>query len=203
MSGTLETVDEGIYTISGVMTAKECQELIERAEAIGFSAASVKTSSGQRMMTNIRNNDRVNLHDVELANTMWQRVSRLLPVLDSCKPVSVDPNLRFYRYDPGQQFKRHKDGSVTNDLGEVSKLSYLIYLNDDYAGGSTTFLEFRDVDGVREKREFVISPKAGSALLFLHERWHEGTSVSCGTKYVLRSDVFYSHPITGQGNQDS
>ena len=203
MSGTIEIVDEGIYTISGVMTAEECLELIARAEASGFSAAAVKTSSGQRMMTNIRNNDRVNLHDVKLATTMWQRVSRLLPVLDSCKPVSVDPNLRFYRYFPGQQFKRHKDGSVTNALGETSKLSYLIYLNDDYAGGSTTFLDFRDVNGVREKREFVISPTAGSALLFLHERWHEGTSVSCGTKYVLRSDVFYSHPTTGQGNQDS
>lgn len=203
MSGTIEIVDEGIYTIPDVMAAEECRELIARAEAIGFSAASVKTSTGERMMTNIRNNDRVNLHDVELATTMWQRVSRLLPVLDSCKPVSVDPNLRFYRYDPGQQFKRHKDGSVTNDLGEVSKLSYLIYLNDDYEGGSTTFLDFRDVDGVREKREFVISPTAGSALLFLHERWHEGTSVSSGRKYVLRSDVFYSHPITGQGNKDS
>lgn len=203
MSGTIEIVDDGIYTISGVMTAEECRELIASAEAIGFSAASVKTSIGQRMMTNIRNNDRVNLYDVELANTMWQRVSRLLPVLDSCQPATVDPNLRFYRYDPGQQFKRHKDGSVTNDLGEVSKLSYLIYLNDDYEGGSTSFLDFRDVDGVREKREFVISPIAGSALLFRHERWHEGTSVSCGTKYVLRSDVFYRNPTTGQGNQDS
>ena len=96
MSGTIEIVDEGIYTIPDVMAAEECRELIARAEAIGFSAASVKTSTGERMMTNIRNNDRVNLHDVELASTMWQRVSRLLPVLDSCKPVSVDPNLRFY-----------------------------------------------------------------------------------------------------------
>lgn len=35
-------------------------------------------------------------------------------------------------------------------------------------------------------------PRAGSALLFIHDTWHEGAAVTAGTKYVLRSDVLYA-----------
>ena len=92
---------------------------------------------------------------------------------------------------PGQQFKRHKDGSTTNEAGQKTKLSYLIYLNDDCEGGSTNFSDFRDVNGVRQLVEFIVTPTVGSALLFRHEHWHEGTVVTAGVKYLFRSDVFY------------
>ncbi|MBB3210636.1 putative 2-oxoglutarate/Fe(II)-dependent dioxygenase YbiX [Rhodopirellula rubra] len=185
-------VDPDIFTVAGVFSAAECCELIDRAESIGFDAASVRTHSGPKMMTNIRNNDRVNLDDPELASVMWSRISHVLPSIDDQHAVGVDSRLRFYRYEPGQEFKRHKDGSVTNDDGHLSKLSYLVYLNGDFDGGSTTF---RDYDGKGESRrkiEHVITPIAGSALLFHHQRWHEGSALVSGRKYVLRSDVFYS-----------
>lgn len=144
------------------------------------------------MMTHIRNNDRVVFNDVELASKMWERIRSFLPALDGQTACRVDSQLRIYRYFPGQQFKRHKDGAVTNSMGQISKLSYLIYLNDDCDGGATTFREFRDVNGTREKLEFIVMPATGTALLFRHERWHEGTPVTAGAKYVLRSDVFYA-----------
>jgi len=186
-----EFVDPDVFTITGVLTVDECQALIERAESIGFAAASVRTHSGPKMMTNIRNNDRVNLDDAELAELMWSRISSVLPMLDDQRPLSVDRRLRFYRYEPGQEFKRHKDGSVTNEDGHVSKLSYLIYLNSDFEGGSTTFRDYVGTGESRQKIEHVITPKTGSALLFRHERWHEGSGLTSGRKYVLRSDVFY------------
>ena len=190
---TLETefVDPDVFTVSGVLTANECRALIERAESIGFDAASVRTHSGPKMMTNIRNNDRVNLDDAELADLMWSRISSVLPTLDDQRPLSVDRRLRFYRYEPGQEFKRHKDGSVTNDDGHVSKLSYLIYLNSDFEGEATTFRDYVGTGESRQKIEHVITPETGSALLFRHERWHEGSGLTAGRKYVLRSDVFY------------
>lgn len=166
--------------------------LIERAEAIGFDAASVRTRTGPKMMTNVRNNDRVNLADPELAATMWSRISSVLPMIDNQKAVGVDSRLRFYRYEPGQEFKRHKDGSVTDEHGCVSKLSYLIYLNDDFDGGSTTFRDYLGTGDDRQKIRHIIQPIAGSALIFRHERWHEGAPVTNGRKYVLRTDIFYS-----------
>ena len=142
-------------------------------------------------MTNIRNNDRVNLEDPKLAGLMWSRIASLLPILDDQRAVGVDHHLRFYRYEPGQEFKRHKDGAVTSEVG-TSKLSYLIYLNGDFEGGATTFRDYVGKGESQRKIEHVVTPVTASALLFRHERWHEGTAITAGRKYVLRSDVFYS-----------
>lgn len=189
---TLQQLDPDVFTIEGLFTPEECCGLIARAEAIGFEPASVRTDVGQRMMTNIRNNDRVVLTDKELAAELWRRVATSLPVLDGVCATGVDSNLRFYRYVPGQKFNRHRDGSVTNEAGETSKLSYLVYLNA-CDGGATLFRDYVDIDGRREKQELRIEPSPGSALLFRHKRWHEGTPVNSGKKYVLRTDVFYAN----------
>ena len=187
-----EFVNPDVFTVAGAFTAAECSALIERAESIGFDAASVRTRSGPRMMTKIRNKDRVNLVDPELAELMWSRVASILPVLDDQRPVGVDHQLRFYRYEPGQEFKRHKDGAVTNNDGCTSKLSYLIYLNDNFDGGATTFRDYVGKGESQRKVVHVVTPVIGSALLFRHERWHEGSALTSGRKYVLRSDVFYA-----------
>lgn len=131
------------------------------------------------------------LDDPTLATEMWKRIRACLPDFDGQRAISVDDQLRFYRYDVGQEFKRHKDGSVTNQAGAVSKLSYLIYLNDDFAGGETTFRSYEGKGESRSKKELVVGPVVGSALLFRHERWHQGCEVTQGRKYVLRTDVFY------------
>jgi predicted 2-oxoglutarate/Fe(II)-dependent dioxygenase YbiX len=192
MELTLTTIDDGIFTIESVFSPLECQALIDWAEAIGFEAATVRSADGPMMMTKIRNNDRVVIDDVTLADQMWQRIQHLLPELDSAAPCGVDSQLRFYRYHPGQQFRRHKDGAVTNSFGQTSKLSYMIYLNDQCEGGDTAFREYSVIDGVSQKTEFIVTPTVGTALLFRHELRHEGTPVIAGVKYVLRSDVFYS-----------
>jgi len=194
MTRELQQIDDDIFTVSNILGRDECLDLIARAESLGFEAASVRTSSGPQMMTAIRNNDRVVFRDAGLAQEMWVRIHSFLPVLDGQIAYGVDTQLRIYRYFPGQQFKRHKDGAVTNEMGQTSKLSYLIYLNDDCDGGATTFRDYRDVNGTREKTEVSVMPATGTALLFRHERWHEGTPVVTGSKYVLRSDVFYAIP---------
>lgn len=194
MKPILETVDPDVFTIRGIFSPELCRELVTQAEGIGFQAASVRTSKGAKMLPKIRNNSRVDLSDPELAERMWDRVSDLLPELDGQVPICVDTNLRFYRYLPGQEFRRHRDGSVVNERGQVSKLSYLIYLNDEFEGGSTTFRDYEGLGSSRRKIESVVSPEIGLGLLFRHERWHEGSAVSSGQKYVLRTDVFYDVP---------
>jgi predicted 2-oxoglutarate/Fe(II)-dependent dioxygenase YbiX len=197
MTRQRQAIDDDIFTVSAIFSRDECLDLIARAESLGFEAASVRTSHGPQMMTQIRNNDRVVFQDAELANEMWERIRPFLPVLNDQIACGVDSQLRIYRYFPGQQFKRHKDGAVTNESGQTSKLSYLVYLNDDCDGGSTTFKEYHEVNGTREKIESVVMPTTGTALLFRHERWHEGTPVASGAKYVLRTDVFYTATGTG------
>ena len=72
-------IDKDIFTVSCLFTPQECQELVAKGEAIGFEAASVTTSSGAQMMTNIRNNDRVIMEDPEFARAVWERVREMVP----------------------------------------------------------------------------------------------------------------------------
>jgi hypothetical protein len=87
-------------------------------------------------------------------------------------------DLRFYKYSAGERFKMHKDGAWT-ERGLTSQLTLLVYLNAGFEGGDTQF------------RDCTVTPQTGDALLFLHDTWHEGTAVTSGVKYVLRSDVLY------------
>lgn len=191
MPRSLIPVDDGVWTLSDALSTDECRLLIDRAAAIGFEAASVRTAQGAQMRTDIRNNDRVVLRDPELARLMWERVADVLPPIEGEVAVGVDSELRFYRYEPGQQFKRHRDGSVKDAAGRSSRLSYLIYLNDGCRGGETTFYHYGTSGEERVLREVSVSPSIGTALVFRHERWHAGSPVTEGRKYVLRSDVFY------------
>ena len=188
---TTHFIDADILTIADVFSASECLQMIDMAESAGFRAASVRTRSGPKMMQQVRNNDRVNFVDEQVSHLLWSRIAHLLPVLDGRRAVGVDPNLRVYRYQPGQRFRRHKDGVVANRQGQVSKLSYLVYLNQDFSGGGTQFRDYVGKGDDRVALVYDVTPQTGLALLFAHHRWHEGMELTDGCKYVLRTDVFY------------
>lgn len=168
-----------VFSITSFLEHDKCAELIALSESSGFSAASVRTTEGQKAMPNVRNNERTILENSAWVNLLWRKLeSANLPPVQGDSPIGLPKELRFYKYMPGQRFKMHKDGPWTEG-GLTSRLTFLLYLNEGFAGGETDF------------RDFKISPKAGDALLFIHDTWHEGAAVSSGVKYVLRSDVMY------------
>lgn len=170
---------ERAFTIEGFLAPGECEQLIALAEDAGFSAAAVRTTGRQQSMPSVRNNDRTLVESPRWVDLLWRRLSLIdVPKLDGASPLMLPKDLRFYRYSTGQRFKMHKDGPWTEN-GLISKLTLLIYLNDNFAGGSTVF------------HDFVVTPAKGSALIFIHDTWHEGAAVTRGSKYVLRSDVLY------------
>lgn len=181
---------DDLFTVDHVLSPIECAALIERAEALGFEHAAVRMPSGPQMRTDIRDNDRVEWEDDPLASMLWQRCYSILPKLAGASPVGLDSHFRFYRYDVGQRFKAHKDGSVVKNTTEQSRLSFLVYLNADLVGGETVFYAHERVAGVRPVVAR-IQPEVGLGLFFRHEWWHEGAPLMQGRKYVLRTDVYY------------
>ena len=173
-------ISNEIYTLSNVLSVDECQNYISYAESEGFEEATVNMPAGQKMAKNIRNNDRVMIIRKDIAKHLWLKVERCFPkVFESNSPIGLNEMIKFYRYDKGQRFKRHKDGRYKANSAIESRLSFLIYLNDDYEGGETKFQNIK------------IKPKQGMALCFVHELWHEGLPIIKGRKYMLRSDVMY------------
>lgn len=178
-----------VVTIDDFLTADQCQAMIDHAEANGFEAASVRTGQGAKMMTQVRNNDRFIFDDAALASEFWRGIEMFLDAFElELEPVALNERFRFYRYDPAQRFKRHRDGEELIG-GRVSKITALIYLNDDCEGGATVFTEHEFTDGGRIDDVVTIQPRRGTLLMFRHHLWHEGQEVTSGRKYVLRTDV--------------
>lgn len=174
-----------IWLIENFWTAQQCNDFIATSEVTGYEAATVTTEKGAQVIERVRNNNRLLYTDVELAANLWQQLKPYAPAqIGNSLAVGLNELFRFYKYQAGQRFKKHTDQSYARNETEASYYTFMIYLNDDYTGGETTF------------DKTVIRPKQGAALIFLHSLEHEGSEVTQGTKYVLRTDVMYR--FTGQ-----
>jgi predicted 2-oxoglutarate/Fe(II)-dependent dioxygenase YbiX len=173
--------NECIFTVAGVLTADECASFVHTIESNGPKAAPVTTGYGFEMMPELRNNTRVMIDDPARAAWLWDRVVAFVPPrFGPWKAVGLNERLRYYRYDPGQYFKWHGDGAFVRSREERSLLTAMVYLSEDFEGGSTDFHDYGSV-----------IPQRGSALFFEHSLIHQGAPVIRGRKYVLRTDVMY------------
>ena len=170
------------WTVPNVFSPTECDALVARIEAFGPALAPITTARGPAIRTDIRTNERVMFDDPELAQDLFRRVAPHVPDALAGRPLhGTNPRFRGYRYQPGQAFKPHYDGSYRKSEALESELTLLLYLNEGFAGGETRFLDI----------ETDVRPQTGAVLLFAHRVLHEGAEVVSGTKYVLRSDVMY------------
>lgn len=180
-----------VGTITGFLTNAECDDYIALAEARGFEEAPVTTSRGMVLMKDLRNNDRVMFDDKDRTQELYRRLSGQLAPRFNKKwaPIGLNERLRLYRYDVGQQFDWHLDGYFERPTGERSFFTFMIYLNDDFEGGATSFTD--DRMSTNSRGLFRITPRRGMALLFHHPIRHRGDPVTAGRKYVLRTDIMY------------
>ena len=171
-----------VAQIDGLLSPADCAALIARIEALGPTAAPVTTLRGAIMRPDLRNNERVMFEDVALAEQLFARVEALVPArLAGGVCVGLNERFRGYRYTAGQRFRPHFDGAFVRDAREASRLTLLLYLDEDCAGGETRFLDY-DVS---------VAPRRGRAVWFQHATMHEGAEVRSGCKHVLRTDVMY------------
>lgn len=171
----------GVFTIENFLSKEECDDYINRSELLKYEDAAIQTKNGPRIYQDVRNNARVIFDDIELASFIFNRARAFLPEVlgnDWCLS-GLNERFRFYRYEAGEYFKWHKDGFYCRTENEISQLTFLIYLNDNYLGGETAF------------KWDVIKPQMGMALVFPHLLMHQGSEIISGKKYVFRTDVMY------------
>ncbi len=185
----------GAVLLPGVLTPSECAQLVALAEAVGFKE---DASVGIEALHLFAGED--------LGGPLLARVAPLLPAHG--RLLGLNARWRLFRYSAGAVYRPHIDGcwpgSGVSPEGEwvedvhggaaVSRLTFLVYLNDGFAGGGTTFFTPGAAEGDVEARG--VCPRAGAVLVFPHgdegALVHEGSAVEGGgRKYVIRSDVLF------------
>lgn len=177
-------VNEHIFYIENFLTPQECDDYLIWSEQKGYEDAKVQIDGKQVDFKSIRNNQRITFIDIPLAEKIWTRLEPFVQkTFGNSSAIGLNELFRFYKYENGQRFKKHIDGSYVRNEQEASQFTLLIYLNDDFEGGETTF------------ETMSVKPSTGMALIFYHGIKHAGEPVAAGVKYVLRTDIMFR--ITG------
>lgn len=176
----IEFIPNQLFVIEDFFSVLECDDYTIWSEQRGYEEAKVQIDGKQIMMKNVRNNSRITFIDQQLADRIWKKIRPfVVERFENSVAIGLNELFRFYKYEPGQRFKRHIDGSYIRNEQEVSYFTLMIYLNDDFEGGETSFEGYK------------IVPKKGQALIFEHSLRHAGEPILKGVKYVLRTDIMH------------
>lgn len=187
--------------VEGALTAAEAASWVALSEASGgYVDATLNVGDGYEVLArDIRNSQRW-LVDVtpEVIASLWDRVKHAVPedIVPGWRPIGLNERLRFLRYHPGQSFERHRDGVFQRiPLEEESRVTLLLYLNEGYEGGFTTFYSAAGNDGAkltgREPDAVPVIPATGMALVQDHRLLHGVPPLLAGVKYVVRTDIMF------------
>jgi len=196
----------GGFQLMNVLSASECQQIIGLTESLGYlpdAAVSLPRS--------VRHNYSLTLIADDLTtDIIWRRCQPLMninpEIFDNKLALGLNARFRFYRYQAGDYFSPHTDGAwpgsrvidrqlVTNAFSDRwSQLTFLLFLSDDYAGGSTQFYLPSNKPG--EATVVNVQTPAGGVLCFPHGMHplhclHSSEAIVSGTKYIIRSDVLF------------
>lgn len=196
--------------IKNVLFPEECRTIIAATESIGFLPDAPIRDDGSE--SSVLAHNVYWLIDQVFHDKFWARVSAYLPAhIAGKKACGINRRFRVYRYVPGAEYRCHIDGawppsgthpttgqyqydSSPPEARQSSLFTFLVYLNDEFEGGETTFF----LPSVREgvMNAFPVNPVMGAVAVFPHGEasgalLHEGTGVKKGAKYVIRTDVEY------------
>lgn len=218
----------GAFVVGNVLTHSECERMLSILDDVGWEETAPEgTCVGAKLR---RNSVSVIMSDSTLLDAIMYRMRDALPQRDDesgGELVGINARFRVYRYRPmtGETFKPHIDSpwpgsgidTSTNSTGtlvydnfgdRLSRMTLLLYLNDDYTGGETSFFpgfktprEMLDASSSSSHAVRKIGAKVpkGAALCFWHgdhphSPVHEGSPVlsETGEKCVIRSDVLFT-----------
>lgn len=205
---------DNLSLVKNVLSKDECKAIISAGEATEFIPdAPIRSDDGE---VSILAHNFYWVVDQSFHDKLWDRVKEYVPSQVTGRVArGLNRRFRVYRYVPGAEYRCHIDGawppsgisakgeyqydSSPADKRQSSLFTFLIYLNDDFEGGETTFFLPSVKEGVMNA--YPVKPVMGSVAVFPHGETrgallHEGTGVREGAKYVIRTDVEYDIDAT-------
>jgi len=195
--------EDTAFVIDNALSAEECEKLVAVTERLGYTAKNLRINKYQ-------NNKALYWYANDaILQPIFDRIQHLLP--QHCNGRKLygrwSHRLHMYKYDDGDNFKKHLDGQgpigaeVKPDLnqtywpGQVSQYTALVYISgvEDGLQGGATRCYYMSKTG----RFVDVKPRKGSILYFRHGRdesvLHQGMPVRGDVpKYVVRSSLLYN-----------
>jgi len=167
-----------------------CQRFLELSERRGLTSEGTLTN---RIPKDAEPEAELEDDRSVLLDALYQRVQDAVPQhMRAGHAVGLNERMQIQKHSPGSRFEPRIDSAVIRSegdrAGEMSQVTFLLHLNDEFEGGDTVFFPSGDPSGER----IVVKPQTGSVLIFLHPMLHEMSLLEAGHKYDLRTDVMYS-----------
>jgi len=191
--------DYEIWEISDLLTSEECNKLITYTTNFGLQTSEVlnyDNNQTTKVDSDYRKCKQAWLPDSN--NEVVQKLAKISQDLTNI-PISHQEQTQVAFYEAGGQFKEHYDSCVYDDKEYCNKINggsgerrstLLVYLNDDYVGGETEFVEL----GLK------IKPEKGKGILFWStddnetlfiKSKHKANPIISGNKWIATK---WSHP---------
>lgn len=193
---------------TNVLSPDECKAIIAAGESVGFLPDMPIREGGD---TSVLAHNFYWVVDTAFHDTLWARMAPFVPAdVGGRRARGLNRRFRVYRYVPGAEYRCHIDGAwppsgirsdntyvyddSPPDKKQSSLFTFLLYLNDEFEGGETTFYIPGQGEGVLNA--YPVRPVMGGVAIFPHGETrgallHEGTSVKKGAKYIIRTDIEY------------
>ena len=197
---SLDTLlEDQILIIRNLFTSTLCKNYIAYLSTLPLITTPGRPKRGDAT----RVNDRFQVEDAAFARRLWTEtglhkfVSEEKTGLWGGEVLGLNPNIRIYRYKPGQFFDQHFDESNKLLFGRDNVLAkttwtLLIYLSTCEGGETVFYPEGSGRKGEKLPEPVMVGLEVGMALLHRHGDdclLHEGKEVRKGEKWVLRSDL--------------
>jgi hypothetical protein len=162
-----------VFVVEDFLTSDECSHLRDQID---------HADKTLRVDDRFRSNDRVTLFLPTLAETLFAKIVKTVPLHreEGFEPVGCNPRLHVYSYNKvGDQFTLHADQPYILD-DTISFYTVLVYLGGTYEGGEAL------IGGVAK-----FKAEEGTAILFPHYILHGAAPLLSGTRHTMRTDVMY------------
>ena len=178
-----------IARFPGLFSAAECRYLAEAAAPVFVAARTIDEKTGNQFLNPIRTSETAGFPWMA-ENPAIHALNRRIAAISGTDAMQGEP-LQVLRYSVGQEYKPHFDAVPGMDNQRV--LTVLVYLNEDFEGGETRFLDL----------DLTIRARAGDALLFSNvgedgrpnpRTMHAGLPVTRGAK-LLASRWIRERPL--------
>jgi prolyl 4-hydroxylase len=163
-----------IFIVRDILNPPQCSEFLETAKSMVWHDSASKADAAPT-----RNIARLTLKD-GLLDKPFEKVFPQFAGKQRFLGLSYE-RVILAHYKQGDFFARHTDAVYVREPGARSMFSILVYLNDDFEGGETSFPNLRRI----------VKPEAGCALVFAHGHEHTGLPISRGEKYALHLFAMY------------